>query len=260
MGRRKKSRPKAVAKAEKFAKLKRGKPGPKSLRDSAVLPKKAGRRMRAALRLNEFRSSSAMNCYRAGFNCAWKNAGNYMARIKIPRPGEFDSKNQHGGRLWAVPHECKLTGIQAARILEHCWDKKISEAQLRQVKKTLSYAHFLRTGDVGKNWDEVRNTWDSFGSFGEVVRPTKPEHVATPQQLKRAFTTEWTANCGMPLVKWSTAVLCAWDWCVAGARPNSDLDKIKECTDIDFNFEEGYCSTGFVGGRSKLSSIHRLPK
>ena len=234
------------------------KPGPKSFQEKAVIPRNAGRKMRGVLRFNEFASAHAMQSYRTGYATMWKHAAEYMTKKKLPRPGKFKKNNHHAGKLWALPAECKLTETQAARILEICFDAGLSEAALRQVKKSLSYAHFLRTGIVSRNWKEVKNTWATFlGNFGEVVQPTMPEHVPTPEQLKHAFMRPWSEETGMPLTVWSVGLVAAWDWAVAGLRSKTDMDKVKTSTDHDVNGVQGYCSTGFVDGRSKLCGRKR---
>ena len=233
------------------------KKGPKSFRDQARRPKYAGRKMRGALRFNEFRSPATMQTYRTGYRTMWKHAKAYMERKRLPRPGTFRKANHHAGHLWATGSECKLTGVQAARILEICFEAKISEAALKQVKKSLSYAHFLRTGIVSRNWDEVKNTFDTFGEFGKVVQPTMPEHVPTPDQLKEGFMKPWSKETGMPLLKWSVGLLASWDWTVAGLRSKSDLGKVKKSCDHDVSEVEGYGSTSFVEGRSKLCGRKR---
>ena len=231
--------------------------GPKSFRDEARRPKYAGRKMRGQLRFNENRSSEAMQSYRCGYTVMWSHAAAYMEKKKLPRPGQFKKRNQHGGMLWATGNECKMTGPQAARVLELCYEARISEAQLRQVRKSLSYAHFLRTGKVSRNWEEVTNTWDTFGDFGEVVRPTLPEHIPTPEQLKHAFMKPWCQASGMPLTIWSVGLLACWDSSVAGLRSNADMNKVKKSVCHDHNKVEGYCSTSFVEGRSKLCGRKR---
>ena len=223
-----------------------------------MAPKKAGRKVRGTIRFNDYRSKEAMQAYRCGYNVMWKHAAEYMEKKKLPKPGTFEQTNHHGGKLWAMPNECKLTGLQAARIMEICYEAGVSEAQLRQVKKSLSYAHFLRTGTVSRNWKEVKNMWDTFmGNFGEVVRPTKPEHIPTPDQLKAAFTRPWVPEGGMSLMMWAVALLISWDWAVAGLRSKCDLNKVKLSKEHDVNGVEGYSSTGFVEGRSKLCGRKR---
>ena len=67
----------------------------------------------------------------------------------------------------------------------------------------------------------------------------------------------WNQASGMPLTSWSVGLLASWDWSVAGLRSNADMNKVKKSTCHDHNEVEGYCSTSFVEGRSKLCGRKR---
>ena len=238
----------------KRAKIKRG---PKSLREQAVVISRPGRKARKAIRINEFRSNESMKAYRKGYNCMWKHCEPYMRRIKLPKPGDFNPNNVHQGRLWALPRECSLTGNQASLLLEKCYDAGVSEPQLRQVKKSLSYAYCLTSGKISRNYPKVKDMWDSFGDFVQPTESNKPDRIPTPENLRDSFTTAWHPGCGMSLLDWSVALLITWDWAIAGARSREDLKRIKNSIDHDINVQEGYGSTGYVEGRSKLCGRKR---
>ena len=251
------ARPRKRRKGQKRRKPKRRKPGPKSLREKAVHPTRPGRKARKAMRINAFRSNESMKAYRKGYNAAYRVCGKYMKRIGCKEPGKFDQNNVHQGKLWALPVECRLTGKQAELILEKCYEAGLSEPQLRQVKKSLSYAHFLTTGKPGLNYPEVKTMWETFGDFEPVKKSIKPQKIPTPENLREAFTTPWNEACGMSLMQWTVALLISWDWAVAGARSQEDLKRIKNSTDHDVNHADGYGSTGYVEGRSKLCGRKR---
>ena len=86
-----------------------------------------------------------------------------MTRKGIPRPGEFDPRNIHGGQLWGTRKECKLTDKMAGEIIERCYESgKVGLDQLKQVRHSMSYAFYLTTGTGGENYPEVRAQWRSF--------------------------------------------------------------------------------------------------
>ena len=185
----------------------------------------------------------------------WKHASRYMKRKGIPKPGEFDPRNIHGGQLWGTRRECKVTDKMAGEIIERVYESgKVGLDQLKQVRHSLSYAYYLTTGIGGKNYPEVNAQWRSFKLAGlpGVRRPVLPTRIPTPQNLKTAFTTPWTPEHSMPLVLFAPGLLCSWDSQVFGLRPNVDIKKVKNSTVHFINVNEGYGYTEMVGGRSKL--------
>jgi len=61
--------------------------------------------------------------YRNGYRMMWDKAGRYVRRLKyFPEVGSCDSNNQMKGVMPALPGECRLSGKQAATILEKCAD------------------------------------------------------------------------------------------------------------------------------------------
>ena len=87
-----------------------------SFRHKARKPKKIGLKKRQQWRVNEKKSKHAMARYRYGFRLIWQIAAAYATRLKhFPEPDEYDSSNQHGGAMPALPGDFRLTGKQAAR-------------------------------------------------------------------------------------------------------------------------------------------------
>ena len=118
--------------------------------------------------------------------------------------------------------------------------------------KTMSYAYFLKTGKRSKNFPFVKQVWEKFREFGEPKQIIKPQNIPTAIQLKRAFTTPWTPENDMPLLKWLVGEIEAWDWTVNGIRTTCDTDKVKKSIVHVIDAAQGWCSTAFEGGRSKL--------
>ena len=254
---RRKPRKRHIVKREPVKK----KRGRKSYREQAVAPQnKGGMQQRMVRRLIEKKSAETMNAYRAGYAAAWKFAGKYMKKIGLLKPGEFRKDNVHHGALWGDTKECKLTGNQAAKILEICMMNGMSLHQLLQVRKSWSFAYLLRTTNNKANYPKVKSMFESF--MTEKLRSrsktsTLPTRVASLDELKVAFTKEWDPSCGMGLVEWSVGLIVSWDWLVSGHRPNSDLGKIKKSTKHVLKPKQGYCSTELKGGRSKLHEDKR---
>lgn len=61
----------------------------------------------------------------------------------------------------------------------------------------------------------------------------------------------------MSFADWLTGLLCAWAWCVCGARPGVDMDSIKQSTSHAVSESQGWACTDFVGGRNKLHGNKR---
>ena len=70
--------------------------------------------------------------------------------------GSFSPTNHHHGEMFALPGEFSLTKEQAAQLLFKCYkSKKFTFAQMRTIKKTLSYAYQLQGGVPGKNFETI---------------------------------------------------------------------------------------------------------
>ena len=201
-----------------------------------------------------------MNAVRTGFNTMWKHAGPYMTRKHIKRPGEFRHDNQHGGKLWANRKECQMTDRIAGEIFEKCYEcKKIGVAQLKQVRHSLSYSYYLKTGIVEDNWPEVKAQWTSFDltTLPKTKRPLKPVRIPTPENLRQAFTTPWTPQHPLCLADFVVRIALLWHNHVFGLRPNVDVGKVKRSRDHFLNVNERYGYTEMVDGRSKLHKQKR---
>ena len=198
--------------------------------------------------------------YRTGFNTMWKHAGAYMARKGIKKAGEYDPKNVHGGRLYGSRKECLITDKIAGNIIERIYESgKVGLDQLKQVRHSLSYAHYLQTGQQGENFTEVYAQWKTFNlkSLPAVRKPKKPKRIPTPENLKEAFTKPWTPQHPWCLATFTTGLLSAWDTDVFGLRPNVDVKKVKDSIVHDINPNERYGWTDMKGGRSKLHGQKR---
>ena len=200
-------------------------------------------------------SDDTLKAYRAGFNTMWKHAASYMRRRRIPRAGEFEKTNVHGGRLWGTRKECKLSDKMAGEIIERVYlSKKVGLDQLKQVRHSMSYAHYLRTGVGGKNFPEVKAQWRSFKLSGlpGVKRPVKATRIPTPVNLKKAFTRQWSIESELNLPTHMMGVQTTYDTHVFGLRPNVDIKKVKDSRIHEINMNDGYGRTQMVEGRSKL--------
>jgi hypothetical protein len=196
-----------------------------------------------------------MKAFRTGFNTMWKHAGAYMRRKGIKRAGQFRRDNQHGGKLWASRRECQMTNRIAGVIVDKLYESgKLSARHLNQVRHSLSYSYYLKTGLAGDNWAEVKAQFRSFdfASLPDSIRPLVATRIPTPQNLKEAFTKPWTPNHEMNLPEFMIAVLAAWDYHIFGLRPNVDIDKVKNSREHDVVSNEKYARTAMVGGKSKL--------
>ena len=82
----------------------------------------------------------------------WKHAARYMTRKGIPRPGEFDPRNIHGGQLWGTRKECKLTDKMAGEIIERCYESgKVGldqDCSFGNESKKDGDLDFLESGDL----------------------------------------------------------------------------------------------------------------
>ena len=201
-----------------------------------------------------------MNAVRTGYNKMWTCAGPYMTRKHLRRPGEFRHDNQHGGKLWASRRECQMTDRIAGEIFEKCYDsKKLGVEQLKQVRHSLSYSYYLKTGVVKDNWPEVKAQWVSFDltSLPKTKRPLKPVHIPTPENVRTALTTQWTPQHPLCLADFAVRVLGTWHFHGFGLRPNVDIAKVKNSRDHFINANERYGWTEMVDGRAKLHKEKR---
>ena len=229
--------------------------GPKGLQEKASLPRYAGFNTQLQGDKNEMREPSTMKGLRWGFNLMWEHAEAEMEKHNIPRPDTFDKKNHHGGKLWGWPRECNMTDNKAKRIFYACYKTgNMTEPMLRAVRKTLAYAYELKGGEPLQNWPSIKGVWQTFKlcNLPKSEMSQKPELIPTPQQLKRAFTTEWNPDCPMVFAVWLVGLIAAFDSFVNGLRSNEDISRVKNSPRHVYNWDAGWECSEFDGGRAKL--------
>ena len=151
--------------------LTNSKPGPKSYKDQAKKQRGAGLVTRRETRRWSNASVHTLKSVRQGWSLAWKHGGDYLRRKRIPR--SFRKNNIHGGKLWANRNECKMTDHIAGEVIDRVYESgKVTVAQLKQVRHTLSYSYYLMTAKVRENWPEVKAQWDSF-RLSELPQPQR---------------------------------------------------------------------------------------
>ena len=238
----------------RLTKRKKARKGPLSYKDRAQRPRGAGLVTRREFRQGCNYSKATRKAQRAGFNTMWKHAGPYMRRKRIPRAGEFNKRNIHGGMLWGQRKECPLTDKMAGEIIERVFESgKVGIDQLKQVRHSFSYAYYLTTGTGGDNYPEVKAQWRSFAlkDLPAVRRPLVPTKIPIPENLRLAYTKQWSEGT-VSLADFETGVMCSHDTHSFGCRPNVDIKKVKVSTNHFINPNEEYGWTEMVGGRSKL--------
>ena len=230
--------------------------GVESFRDKAKLPRRAGWKVRVEYEKNEMRNAETMRKYRYGLRLWVQGCGKpFLKRIGVKLPGKYTKTNQHGGECFALPGDINLTGNQAAQILWKCYKHGMTEAQLKVVKKALSYAYQLQGGEPGKNFKTIPGVWlvmhkKKMGPQQHFVIPTK---VPRPEDLRFAFTKPWKKESDMSYVEYCQGLLAAWAWGVQGARSKEDMSRIKNGDNHGFDAVDGYAWTSYKGGRSKLA-------
>jgi len=157
--------------------------------------------------------------------------------------------------MWAHKNECNMTNIVAGNIIEKCYEsRKLTYAQMRQVRRSLSYSYYLREGVCSDNWPEVKAQWHSFDMTtlpGPKAR-RMPTDIPTPHNLKAAATKPWTPASEWSLTWFSTGVIANYDSNWYGLRPNVDIRKVKFAEEHFVNVNEGYGWTEMFEGRAKL--------
>ena len=199
----------------------------------------------------------ARDAYRKGFNAMWRFAGDLMRKWKVPEPGQFEKTNVHGGRLWGGYNEWRKNPISADRIgliFEACaLDSNCSDHVLCQVSKCMSYLYLLETAIPKKNWKSLPGLKMTLKKRKKIPskKTVSPTHVPTAHQLAHCFTQEWRpGNKKMPLLRFISTAVMAWDSHVLGSRPNVDIRKIKESESHWWTKDMWY--TELVEGRAKL--------
>ena len=148
-----------------------------------------------------------------------------------------------------------MTDKMAGEIIERVYiSKKVTLPQLKQVRHSLSYSYYLMTGISEDNWPEVHAQWESFDplTLPSPQKRLKAVRIPVPDNLKTAFTKQWTPQHPLSLVNFVTSALAAHDYFIFGCRPRVDLGKVKSSTSHIINVNERYGCTAMKNGRSKL--------
>ena len=197
---------------------------------------------------------------RYGFRLMWREVPDTMKRCRIGAVGSFDPQNGHNGVCWGWPKECQLTETQARNIYLKIWQKKtLTYFQMVVVRKAFAYAYELRGGEPKGNFKGVKKVWSVVrkellaAAQGRVL----PERIPSVEDLRIAFTKEWTPAHSMNLVKFSSAVVSAYDGFVCGMRPNEDVDRVKKSRHHTFDWRNRWECTSYKGGRAKLAGEKR---
>jgi len=130
----------------------------------------------------------------------WRFAPDLLRKWKVPKVGEFQKTNLHGGRLWGSYtewHRKPITARRIALIFEKCaLNTNCSDAVLKQTSKTLSYLYLLETGVPKSNWPSLPGLKITLAKRKKIrqQQTVKPLDVPTGHQLAYAFTREWREN------------------------------------------------------------------
>ena len=238
-------------------KRKTNNPAPRD-REECRLPRRAGINTKIAWKRNERKAHQTLGKYRTGYRKAWSvpNARRYMKSIGLLKPGDYNPNNQQGGVMFSLPSECKITDKQAQTIMTHCIEcKKLTECNLKDIKKMLSYAYQITQREKG-NYPGVTWAWSTMDP-DKTKPPTKslvPKVILSPSGLKTAFTTEYGPDTGMDFMLWNTRCLLTHDLNVFGCRQVEDINRIRDSESHLIVPSQGWMCTDFVGGRAKLEA------
>lgn len=187
----------------------------------------------------------------------WQEVPEVMRRYKIGEVNSFDPRNGHGGVCWGYPKECSLKSSQAKTIIWKIWGKRsMTYPQMKKIRQSLAYAYELSGGSKPKgNYAGVNNAWDNVvpEQCVESSTTTIPQSIPTMDELKKAFTREWTPQHSWCLMEFLQGLIQAYDLFVFGLRSREDVDRVKKSNHHHHNWKRGWQCTSFVGGRAKLS-------
>ena len=199
-----------------------------------------------------------MKKIRYGFRLSWRCAPEEMRRFNIGEVGTFDPNNSHNGVCWGWPSECKLTNQQAKTIYFAVWKTRaLTIDQMIVVRKSFSYAYELKHDATG-NYKGVKDVWkfvresELAPALGRVI----PQRIPTVKELK-VFGKDWTTDCGLSLIEYSSGLICAHDTFLFGLRSKEDVDRVKKSKDHAYDWQQGWESTSFKGGRAKLCGVKK---
>ena len=202
-------------------KVKRGR---KSIISSSKLPRYAGMKAQIQEKRNQNKSRHTMKVYRYGFKLMERVCKALMKRNKIKLFGKYRKNNAHGGRIWGNPRECNMTNRLARDIMFKCiQSKELTYDQLRAVRKSLAYSKELSGGVQGENWKDVAVAWDTMRreELPAKMKVLVPNKIPRPIDLKTAWNKGY--NNEIPLAKFTTGNICAYDTFILGSRPNVKL-------------------------------------
>jgi len=238
---RSKRKPKKRVKAKKKEKVQpkkkrryRRKPKPVKKRgrtaykDASKLFFKAGLSTQLQKERNDMRGIECMKQLRYGFQLIHREGAADCKRYKIGKPNSFDPLNAHGGVCWAWPKECKLTNLQARTLFYNIYKKgTLTWHQLVVVRKHFAYAFELSGGTPGQNFKGIKEVWKIVKKVkcADQILTVKPTRIPTPDQLRKAFTKEWTPNSPNSLVVHCGKVVAAYDWGCGGMRSTEDMGR-----------------------------------
>ena len=215
-----------------------------------------------------------MKQLRYAFKLMWREAPRHMRKYNIKAVDQFDKRNSHGGVCWGWPNECKLTNVQARSIFYACYKRRqLTIHQLIVVRKGMAYAWELTGGLPGGNFPGVKEVWKIVreSNLAEQLHSVKPVRIPTPEELKVAFTREWThpddrplrfqklrpVETSMTLVQHCSGLVQAYDWACFGLRSVEDIKRVKRGVVHEFDWDRGWQCTDFVGGRAKLCGVKK---
>ena len=247
-------------------------PQNKPLRDRKKIrpPRTKDLRTEIAFEKNSQRKPATLAKYRQGYRIAFDcpAARKRLLSLGFKEPGTY-KWNQQGGFMFSMPRDIpkKFTDEEAGWIARECYKckrPKLTKSQMESVRAMLSYAYQLRTGLISTpkfkaNFESVR---DQFGCQNDYADPTKSnraKYSVEPANLKTAWTTEFTPECGIPFPEWCVGGEIGWDWSVIGCRggPNGGLKRIKDSREHLIIPSQGVMTTKFLGGRPKVPGFNK---
>ena len=228
-------------------------------REECKEPRRASFKTCVAFDKNNLKSTETLRKYRGGYRHAWRvpAARSLLLKCGFKRPGTYNPNNQQGGVMFALPREVpgktRFTSDDAGMVLRHVFKAGSTLSQCESVRKMLSAAFQLQTGDDG-NFKGCKQQWDCQKPelYGEPTQKVLAEVSIEPEGQKTCFTTEWSPETGMSYYEWSPVLLVVHDWTILGARSQACLSKIKRSVEHTFVPSEGWMRTKMVGGRAKL--------
>ena len=243
----------------------RGQNIPKAKRKPLRKPRTKKLSTAIAWDMNELRKISSWSKYKNGYNSAWKVPA---ARVRLlshgfKAPGTYPF-NQAAGEMFSMPSHIPVsfTGDEAGWVMRHCANSGIlTKSNLEAVRAMLSFAYQLQTGKINvknteMNYPEVYAQWRSQDQarYAKQKRCYTAKVSPEPKDLRTAFTTEWSPDCGIPFVQWCVFEGLSWDMMVCGCRSGNDggLRRVKQTEREVFVPSQGYMGFEMLGGRPKL--------